>query len=81
MWRFDLRTYVWHKVEFNSEARPSKRALHAAVTVGKSMYVYGGLELADTWRYDFSPSSWSLLVPSPADGDSSHPVRGWLSIR
>ena len=39
MWRFDLRTYVWHKVEYKS-ACPSKRALHGAVAIGDSMYVH-----------------------------------------
>ena len=72
LWRFDLRTYVWHKVSYNSAA-PSKRALHSAVVVDKSMYVYGGLELADTWRYDFEPSTWTLLIATPADGDETHP--------
>jgi len=74
LWRFDLRTYVWHKVSYNSAA-PSKRALHSAVVVDKSMYVYGGLELADTWRYDFEPSTWTLLIATPADGDETHPGR------
>jgi len=39
------------------------------------MYVYGGLELADTWRYDFEPSTWTLLIATPADGDETHPGR------
>jgi len=56
-------------------AAPSKRALHAAVVVDKAMYVYGGLELADTWRYDFGPSTWTLVVAAPADGDETHPGR------
>jgi hypothetical protein len=72
LWRFDLRTYVWHKVPPNN-APPPKRALHAAVAIGRSMYVYGGLELADTWRYDFDDAKWTLLLPAPAESDESHP--------
>jgi len=77
MWRFDLRTYSWQQVRPNG-APPVKRALHSAVTIGNSMYLYGGLELADTWRYDFASASWTLLVPPPADTDTkdgSHPGR------
>ena len=74
MWRFDLRTYVWHKVKYNS-ACPSKRALHSSVAIGTSMYVYGGLELADLWRYDFGPSTWTRLMDTPAEGDATHPGR------
>jgi hypothetical protein len=48
--RFDLKTYVWHKVEPSSETRPPKRALHGAVTIGQSMYVYGGLEVSAASR-------------------------------
>ena len=71
MWRLDLRTYVWHKVRHEP-----LRQLLGAVVVGESMYLYGGLELADTWRYDFKSSTWQLLVPPPANTDvkdDSHP--------
>ena len=46
LWRFDLRTYTWQQIRPNGPP-PPKRALHAAVAIGDSMYVYGGLELAD----------------------------------
>lgn len=77
LWRFDLRAYSWQQVRPKGKI-PPKRALHGAVAVGDSMYVYGGLELADTWRYDFIPQTWTLLVPPPADTDTkdgSHPGR------
>lgn len=77
LWRFDLRTYSWSQVK-PMGAAPAKRALHSAVVIGDSMYVYGGLELADTWRYDFGPKTWTLVVPPPADThtkDGSHPGR------
>ena len=77
LWRFDLRAYTWQQVRPVGTI-PPKRALHGAVVLGDAMYVYGGLELADTWRYDFGPATWSLLVPPPADTDTkdgSHPGR------
>jgi len=75
LWRFDLTSYVWNKVEYKSATSPSKRALHTAVAIGRHMYVYGGLELADTWRFNFDTSSWELLIPKPADDDETHPGR------
>ena len=75
LWRFDLRSYVWQKVRYASTTSPSKRALHSAVVVGRSMYVYGGLELADTWRFDFATSEWIRVMAAPAEGDESHPGR------
>ncbi len=63
LWRFDLRSYTWQQVRSLSKPAPVKRALHAAVVIGDGMFVYGGLELADTWRYDFAKRTWSLLVP------------------
>jgi len=39
------------------------------------MYVYGGLELSDTWRFDFEGSRWTLLVAANQDGDETHPGR------
>ena len=33
LWRLDLRTYQWRKVEPRSGPRPPKRALHAAVEI------------------------------------------------
>jgi N-acetylneuraminic acid mutarotase len=77
LWRFDLRGYTWQQVR-PSGPKPVKRALHGAVAIGDSMYVYGGLELADTWRYDFGPQSWSMVSAPPADTDTrdgSHPGR------
>ena len=78
MWRFDLRAYSWQQVRSLGKPQPVKRALHSAVVIGDSMFMYGGLELADTWRYDFAKRSWSLLVPPPHDTDTkdaSHPGR------
>lgn len=72
MWRLDLRTFQWRKVEYASSA-PAKRALHAAVVVHKSMYVYGGLERSDTWRFDFDSRTWHLLVPTLNAKDPNHP--------
>ena len=42
------------------------------------MYVYAGLGLADTWRYDFLTKEWTELVPEPKDlaqveRERSHP--------
>ena len=77
LWRFDLRAYTWQMVRPNG-VTPAKRVRRSAVTIGDSMYLYGGLELADTWRYDFGPNKWTLLVPPPADThttDGSHPGR------
>lgn len=77
LWRFDLRAYTWRHIAPANQA-PPKRALHSAVVIGDAMYVYGGLELADTWRYDFGPKTWTLIVPPPADThtkDGSHPGR------
>jgi len=31
------------------------------------MYVYAGLGLADTWRYDYLTKEWTELVPEPKD--------------
>jgi len=73
LWRLDLRTYQWRKVEPRSGPRPPKRALHAAVEIMGSMYVYAGLGLADTWRYDFQTKEWTLLLPEPNEADKSHP--------
>jgi len=75
LWRFDLRSYVWNRVQYKSGVSPSKRALHSAVAIGRHMYVYGGLELADTWRFDFDASTWELLIPTPAESDETHPGR------
>ena len=49
LWRLDLRSYAWRKVEPRAGPRPPKRALHSAVELDGSMYVYAGLGLADTW--------------------------------
>jgi hypothetical protein len=72
MWRMDLRSYQWKKVEYVGEM-PVKRALHAAVVVQNSMYVYGGLELSDTWRFEFGTRKWYLLVSAPTSKDPNHP--------
>eukprot|EP00966_Prymnesium_polylepis_P209165 4845431-Prymnesium_polylepis.2 len=75
MWRLDLRTFAWKRVEYASAA-PPKRALHAAVVLGTSMYVYGGLELSDTWRYDFPSRKWTMLVAAQTGNkDPNHPGR------
>ena len=75
IWRFDLRTYNWRKVQPRAGVAPPKRALHTAVEIAGSMYIYGGLGLADTWRYDFQTKEWSMLADAPAEGDTSHPGR------
>ena len=72
MWRMDLRSYQWKRVEYVGEM-PVKRALHVAVVVQNSMYVYGGIELSDTWRFEFGTRKWHLLVPAPTSKDPSHP--------
>ena len=74
LWRFDLRSYVWNKVQYKSPVSPPKRALHAAVAIGRHMYVYGGLELSDTWRWDFDASTWQLMIPGQEE-DATHPGR------
>eukprot|EP00966_Prymnesium_polylepis_P298733 6903554-Prymnesium_polylepis.1 len=61
MWRFDLRTFQWRPVQYATSA-PLKRALHAAAIVGDAMYVQGGLELSDTWRYDMPTRTWKALA-------------------
>mmetsp|Transcript_1119 Transcript_1119/g.2384 ORF Transcript_1119/g.2384 Transcript_1119/m.2384 type:complete len:379 (-) Transcript_1119:1986-3122(-) len=73
MWRMDLRTFQWRKVNYAAGAVPPKRALHAACVIGSAMYVYGGLELSDTWRFDFPTRKWQLLA-APLDAkDPNHP--------
>lgn len=72
MWRLDLFSFQWNKVNYKGDV-PPKRALHAAAVVQSSMYVYGGLELSDTWRFDFATKKWHLLVPSPSWKDPNHP--------
>ena len=73
MWRMDLRTFQWRQVQYKGAA-PPKRALHAAVVIRNSMYMYGGLELSDTWRFDFVSFKWTLLVPSLDAKDPNHPT-------
>ena len=73
IWRFDLRTYNWRKVQPRAGVAPPKRALHTAVEIASSMYIYGGLGLADTWRYDFQTKEWTMLADAPAEGDTNHP--------
>ena len=72
MWRLDLRSFQWRMVEYVGAA-PPKRALHAATVVKNSMYVYGGLELSDTWRFDFGTRKWHLLVATQTAQDPNHP--------
>lgn len=74
MWRLDLRTFKWRKVEYTTAA-PIKRALHAAAVVGNTMYVHGGLELSDTWRFDLPSRSWKELAVSQPVSDPNHPGR------
>lgn len=74
MWRLDLRSFTWKRVQYANRA-PPKRALHAAVVFGNSMYVYGGLELSDTWRFDFMQRTWEMLVPGQTNKDQNHPGR------
>ncbi len=73
LWRFDLRTYAWQLVRTSGTETITKRALHSAVVIGDSMYVYGGLEKADLWRYDFRGSRWALLDRGPNEGNSPAP--------
>ena len=66
LWRLDLRSYAWRKVEPRAGPRPPKRALHSAVEIRGSMYVYAGLGLADTWRCAADQSSPSCCThPAP----------------
>jgi len=73
MWRLDLRTFQWRPVQYATSA-PLKRALHAAAIVGDAMYVQGGLELSDTWRYDMPTRTWKALAVGQAQ-DANHPGR------
>jgi len=75
LWRFDLRSYTWLRVNPKDGIVPPKRALHSAVVVGSAMYVYGGLEREDTWKYDFTTSRWTLLLDGPRNRYTSHPGR------
>ena len=83
LWRLDLTTYQWRKAEYAGKLVPPKRALHGAAVVDGQMYVYGGLQHADTWRYNFATSKWKLLVPAPANTDTSatHPGAPRCSMR
>ena len=74
LWRLDLRTYAWRRVKPADGVAPPKRALHQAVVLGASMYVYGGLGKADLWRYDFGGGRWTQLMAAPGEeDDEAHP--------
>ena len=73
MWRLDLRSFEWRKVIFEGDT-PVKRALHASAVLGNEMYVHGGLELSDTWKFHFPTRTWQELATGQAD-DGNHPGR------
>ncbi|EOD36633.1 hypothetical protein EMIHUDRAFT_110115 [Emiliania huxleyi CCMP1516] len=54
LWRLDLSSFTWSSVTPVGRA-PPKRALHSQPpAAGDAMYVYGGLERDDTWRFSFA---------------------------
>ena len=57
-WALNVGELTWSRVaETKGSPRPCARAAHGAVSVGKAVYVFGGLHadgaaLDDLWRYD-----------------------------
>ncbi|EOD24830.1 hypothetical protein EMIHUDRAFT_115773 [Emiliania huxleyi CCMP1516] len=63
LWRLDLSSFTWSSVTPAGRA-PPKRALHSQPpAAGDAMYVYGGLERDDTWRFSFAARAWTKVRP------------------
>ena len=66
---FDFPTATWAELHPQGKTPPS-RNYHVAVSVGASLYIFGGCgqagRMADLWRYDTASGAWEEL-PSSAD--------------
>ena len=75
------QSYHWTELATSSSTstsgadRPSARARPAAVVVGDSIFMYGGMTgaprtvLSDLWRFDRSVQTWTKLSDDmPSDG-------------
>jgi hypothetical protein len=80
---YDVDTDTWSQSAVTS---PSRRANHAAVAIGTTVYVVGGWDGSGTYNgmyntvdaYDSVLDSWSAEIPSPLDcmPDDGSQVRG-----
>lgn len=66
LYRFDLGRGSWEEIAPASSAtRPCGRNYHAAASMGKNLYIFGGCgnsgRLADLWRFDSGAGTWEEL--------------------
>lgn len=70
LYRFDLGRGSWETIVPAPGARPCGRNYHAAASMGKNFYIFGGCgssgRLADLWRFDSGAGSWEELPSNNA---------------
>ncbi|KAI9215839.1 hypothetical protein BC828DRAFT_401529, partial [Blastocladiella britannica] len=74
-WKYNVATAKWTAVTPGTSV-PSGRTNMAHATVGRSMYVYGGVSssgavLDDLWAFDMAAGSWSAVTPVVSSSSSS----------
>lgn len=67
LWRYELNTAKWTRVNSSGQAAPEGRFAHCAVAVGTDIYVIGGLSSDDgytdvTWRYKTGEGAWEVSL-------------------
>ncbi len=86
VWRY--RQGAWSRIEVAAgEPQPSARAGSAAAVVGKSVFVFGGLDadeaaggwLADLWCFDTAAGRW-LALHGAANGPSPRDKSGAVAV-
>ena len=77
LFRFVLSTKTWEKVEAQGGEVPAPRSFHKMVSVGATLYLFGGCgatgRLADLHSFDTATRTWTAL---PSASDAAAPVAG-----
>lgn len=65
-WVLNVKEFTWSRVPVEGSVRPCARAAHGAVSVGKAVYIFGGMHgnggaLDDLWKYETGLSLFLFL--------------------
>eukprot|EP00300_Choanocystis_sp_HF-7_P001618 c112_g1_i1.p1 GENE.c112_g1_i1~~c112_g1_i1.p1 ORF type:complete len:907 (-),score=158.59 c112_g1_i1:54-2750(-) len=81
LWFWSFVNQTWTRLpmilDTGLEAGPAGRTQHTMVTIGESLFVFGGVgnegvPFSDLWRYSISTGIWHKLTSSPFGSRHSH---------
>eukprot|EP00516_Mucochytrium_quahogii_P005465 CAMPEP_0203750778 /NCGR_PEP_ID=MMETSP0098-20131031/4957_1 /ASSEMBLY_ACC=CAM_ASM_000208 /TAXON_ID=96639 /ORGANISM=" , Strain NY0313808BC1" /LENGTH=764 /DNA_ID=CAMNT_0050640219 /DNA_START=611 /DNA_END=2901 /DNA_ORIENTATION=+ len=62
MWKYDLSSGFWHKVEYEGPEQPRQRAQHSLIASEEVLIVYGGYQanvhMNDLWFFNVTTNVW-----------------------